>query len=340
LARFQELDSDQRREAINTQQRYAAYCEAAEHANAYRGSMVWTRIKGRNYLVRSYYDTSGVRRQISLGLSSKNTEAIKLNYKRDREDAQKRLKSLKAIIVRQSAINRAIGLGRVPLIGAKIVRALDQATMLDSGIRVLGTNAIFAYEAVAGVHVDPGLASNEDVDGLFDSRSGLILASNANVSPLSLLRLLKKIDHSFKRSSHKFRAVNAGGYFVDLIKPSRNSRQRDGRLQLSADADEYFATETAMLNWFDAPSFDAIAIDEKGEPLRIVATDPRVWVAHSLWLSKRKDRKPFERRRDREMAHTIGRLVVEYMPHLQFASDQLQMLPKSLFKDAAHLFRR
>ena len=84
MARFQELDSDQRREAVNTQQRYAAYREAVERANAYRGSMVWTRIKGRDYLVRSYYDTSGVRRQISLGLRSKDAEAIKLNYERER----------------------------------------------------------------------------------------------------------------------------------------------------------------------------------------------------------------------------------------------------------------
>jgi len=89
-----------------------------------------------------------------------------------------------------------------------------------------------------------------------------------------------------------------------------------------------------------APSFEAIAIDKRGEPLRMVVSDPRVWVAHKLWLSKRKDRKPAERQRDRELAHTIGRLVAEYMPHLPFASNQLQMLPKSLLKEVALLFGR
>src|SRR6202050_4079446 len=38
MIEFQELSSDQRREAINTQQRYAAYREAAERAKGYRGS--------------------------------------------------------------------------------------------------------------------------------------------------------------------------------------------------------------------------------------------------------------------------------------------------------------
>ena len=202
---------------------------------------------------------------------------------------------------------------------------------------MLGTNAIFAYEAVAGVRVNTDPTNTDEVDCLFNARSGLTLATSADLSPSSLLRLLKKFDRSFKRSNQKFRAVNADGYFVDLITSLRNPSRPDGRLRVGADADEYFATETARLNWLEAPSFEAIAIDEKGEPVRIVAIDPRVWVAHRLWLSKRKHRKPLERRRDREVAHTIGRLVAEYMPHLPFTSNQLPMLPKSLLMEVALL---
>jgi len=43
---FQELNSDQRREAINTQQRYAALREAKARAEGYGGSMIWTETKG------------------------------------------------------------------------------------------------------------------------------------------------------------------------------------------------------------------------------------------------------------------------------------------------------
>ena len=135
---FQELSSDQRRELVNTQQRYAAYREVQERANAYRGSMVWTKLKGREYLVRSAYTKSGLRRQTSLGLRSKETEAIKQEFDRGRAEAQSRLRNLKDVIARQSAVNRVLGLGRIPLIGAKIIRALDQAAMLGSGIRSWG----------------------------------------------------------------------------------------------------------------------------------------------------------------------------------------------------------
>jgi len=160
--------------------------------------MVWTKTKARDYLVRSYYDASGVRRQTSLGPRSKETESIKIEYERGRSEAQARLKNLKAVIARQSAINRAIGLGRVPLIGAKIIRALDKAGMLGSRIRVLGTNAIYAYEAIAGVRFDPGLTTTEDIDLLFDARRELTFAATEDVSHPSLLRLLQKIDRRFR----------------------------------------------------------------------------------------------------------------------------------------------
>jgi hypothetical protein len=336
---FIELNIDQRKEAVNTQQRYAAYRQAEERAKEYRGSMIWTRDGDRDYLVRSHYDKSGLRRQTSLGLRSKATEAIKLEYERGRSEAQTRLKDLKAVIARQSAINRALGLGRVPLIGAKIIRALDQAALLGSGIRVLGTNAIYAYEAAAGVRVDPGLTSTEDIDLLFDARGSLTFEASADISQPSLLHLLRRIDRSFARSKQTFRAANAEGYLVDLIKPLRNPPWKDEKERLGADADDLLAAEIEGLAWHEsAPSFEAVVIDEKGAPCRIVTTDPRVWTAHKLWLSKRQDREPIKRKRDEAQAKAVGRLVAEYMPNLPYASEELRMLPKAVFDKAAPLF--
>jgi hypothetical protein len=341
MAEFQELNGDQRREVVNTQQRYSAYREAQEWAKGYRGSMTWTRIKGRDYLIRSHYAKSGVRRQTSLGLRSKETEAIKLDYEHGRSEAQGRLKNLQAVIARQSAINRAIGLGRVPLIGAKIIRALDQAAILGAGIRVLGTNAVYAYEAAAGVRIDPGLTTTEDIDLLFDARGGLTFAASENFAPPSLLHLLQKIDRSFRRSAQTFRAVNDDGYLVDLIKPLRHPPWADDDRRPGVDINDLSAAEIEGLAWHEsAPAFEAVAIDEKGEPCRIVATDPRVWVAHKLWLSKRQDREPLKRRRDEAQARTVGRLVTEYMSHLPYVPEQLQMLPKTVFEEAAFLFER
>jgi hypothetical protein len=337
---FQELNVDQCREVVNTHQRYATYRAAADRAKSYRGSMVWNEINGRDYLVRGHYDKSGLRRQTSLGVRSKKTEAIKHEFDRARSEAQDELKNLKAVIARQSAINRAIGLGRVPLLGARIMRALDQAGMLGAGIRILGTNAMYAYEAASGVRIDPGLTTSEDIDLLFDARGGLTFAADEEISHQSLLRLLQKIDHSFRRSNETFRASNRDGYLVDLIKPLRNPSWRDEKRQLSEDIGDLLAVEIEGLTWHEsAPAFEAVAIDERGEPFRIVATDPRVWAAHKLWVAQRPDREPIKRRRDEAQARVVGRLIAEYMPHLPYDADQLRMLPKAVFDQAVPLFR-
>lgn len=336
---IQELNNDQRRETVNTQQRYSAYREAKARLGAYRGSMIWNRIKGRQYLVRSSYDKAGLRRQSSLGPRSARTENTKLEYERGRSEAKRRLKDIKAVLQRQTAINRAVGLARVPLVGAKIIRALDDTGMLGAGIRVLGTNAIYAYEAAAGVRIDPGLTTTEDIDLLFDSRGGLTFVATDDISEKSLLKVLQKVDHSFRKAAQTFRAVNREGYLVDLIKPVRNPPWSGDRNRVGTDPDDLTAGEIEGLAWHEsAPSFEAIAIDEKGEPLRIVATDPRVWAAHKLWLSKRPDRDAIKRSRDGAQARVIGHLVAKYLPHLPFAAEQMKMLPRKVFEDAKRLF--
>ncbi|WP_018459042.1 GSU2403 family nucleotidyltransferase fold protein [Bradyrhizobium sp. WSM4349] len=66
--------------------------------------------------------------------------------------------------------------------GARIMRALDGFGILGFGIRILGTNAIYPYEASSGVRVDPGLATTEDIDLLFDARGGLTFVADDDVS--------------------------------------------------------------------------------------------------------------------------------------------------------------
>jgi hypothetical protein len=132
---------------------------------------------------------------------------------------------------------------------------------------------------------------------------------------------------------------NRDGYLVELIRPMRNPPWKDEPETVGSDPDDLTAIQIEGLAWLEsAPQFEAIATDERGEPLRIVAPDPRVWAAHKLWLSKRDDREPIKRRRDEAQARAVGSLVSEYLPNLPFAQEQLRMLPKKLFDEAAPLF--
>ncbi|MGY4568331.1 MULTISPECIES: GSU2403 family nucleotidyltransferase fold protein [Bradyrhizobium] len=338
---FQELNNDQRREVVNSQQRFQALRDAKEAYDAHRGSLTWLQSKGREYLVRSYYDKAGLRKQASLGPRSPETEKMKADFEAKRAAAEDRLKNLRDTMERQAAVNRALGLGRVPLIGARIMRALDGFGMLGSGIRILGTNAIYGYEASSGVRLDPGLATTEDIDLLFDARGGLTFVADDDVSQSSLMKILKRVDTSFERAKQTFRAVNRDGYLVDLIKPVQSPPWKKAPDKIGSDPEDLTAVQIEGLDWLqNAPAFEAVAIDEKGQPVRIVAPDPRVWAAHKLWLSRRADREALKRQRDAAQAKAVGALVANYLTHLPFDAEQLRMLPKEVVDSAARLFAK
>jgi hypothetical protein len=338
MAGFLELNNDQRRETVNARQRYQAWRNAADRERGYRGSMVWEETKGTQYLLRSYYDENGSRRQKSLGKRSPETELIKQRFDSERKAAIESRKSLDAILERQAAVNRAVGLGRVPLIAAKILRLIDKRGLLGNGLRVAGTNSLCCYEAACGVFVDPGLVATLDIDLLFDSRRRLNLVGNPDLPDESLIQLLRLADRSFRRTEQSFRAENDEGYLVDLIKPMHNPPWRSERRAIGA-ADDIQAAEIQGLIWLEnAPPFEQVAIDERGYPVRMVACDPRVFAIHKYWISAREDRDPLKKTRDSEQARAVASLTTTYLPHLPFDSDALRMIPRDVLEAARDLF--
>jgi hypothetical protein len=338
VVHFIEFNNDQRRETVNSRQRFQAWQHAADRQSGYRGSMVWEQTKGQEYLFRAYYDHTGKRRQKSLGRRNAETEALKQKFESERADAAQRRKSLDRAIEQQAAVNRALGLGRVPLIAARILRLLDKRGLLGKGLRVAGTNALFCYEAACGVFVDSSIVTTGDIDLLFDARRRLRLIGDPDLTDANLIQILKLADRSFDRTAQSFRAENRDGYLVDLIKPMRNPPWRPEQSSLG-DASDLQAAEIAGLAWLEsAPAFEQIAIDEKGFPLRIVATDPRVFAVHKHWLSRQPGRDPVKRQRDAAQAQAVAELVKRYLLHLPFEMSELRMVPREVAEAAIHDF--
>src|SRR5207244_6003844 len=89
---FQWLSNDQRREMVNSQQRYAVSRKAFDDAAALKGSMIWKTKGGADYLIKSSYGgPAGIRRQKSLGLRSPRTAAMKRSLDVSRAEAKARL---------------------------------------------------------------------------------------------------------------------------------------------------------------------------------------------------------------------------------------------------------
>ena len=329
-----DLRHEQARQLIDVEQAFEAYRAArVEHDARYAGSMSWKRINGDDYLYRK---VKGSNR--SLGPMSEATRATHSAFHSGRERIRGRMSGLAGRLDEMAPVNRALGLARVPKTGARVLRSLAVAGLMGKAIDIVGTNALFAYERMAAVQVESGLLATGDTDLLFDSRRSLKLISS-DIGAGGLLGLLRKADPSFSLTGPRsFRAVNDGGFMVDLIKPiPKNALSTTERSTLGGE-DDMHAVELEGLKWLvNSPKQRVVVIDERGYPLEVSVPDPRSFAIHKAWLSSRADREPIKCKRDGGQATLVAELVKERLPHLRFDAHDLTALPAAICSSAASI---
>lgn len=332
---YDDLDGEQARQIINTEQVFEAY-RAAHDAFRHRftGSMAWKTIAGISYLYRSQ---RGIWK--SLGPRTPETEKALIAFRAGRLQTRARVASLAKRLDRMAAMNRALDVGRVPVVAARVLRALSDARLTDTAILTVGTNALYAYERMAGVQIADAVLETNDIDLLYDARASLKLLA-PEVAATDVAGLLRKVDRSFEIiGKDGFRATNRDGYIVDLITPaSKDPMMSRGRRRIGSEAEDLTAVEIQGLIWLvNAPKITEIVLDQRGYPSPMIAPDPRAFALHKLWLSKREDRNPPKRGRDEAQAKLIADLVTNRLPHLRFDDPALAALPRALREQAASL---
>jgi hypothetical protein len=322
-----DLRGEQRRQLIDTQQVYDGWLHARRDAKRrFAGSMRWAGRNGAEYLLRKIGRT-----ETSLGRRSPETERMHEAFVAGREQNRDLLKGLARRLDELAPVNRAMGLGRVPLLAARILRATDDAGLLGVHLTIVGTNAMFAYEVAAGVQVEGGLLASDDIDLLYDARRHLGLALE-DIHARGLIGLLRSVDTSFAPLRPRgYRASNRDGYLVDLIRPEAKDPLRDkSRASLTDIPEDLEGAAIFGLGWLvNSPKMDVIAIDERGYPVRMVVIDPRAFALHKAWIASREDRDPVKKTRDLEQAQAAAIIATRYL-HRPFEGPDLAALPNAL----------
>ena len=301
----------------------------AELSHRFAGAMAWKTVSGRDYLYRK--TTTSWK---SLGPRSSDTEHTYEQFHEGRRERRQHLATLSARLDEMAAINRAMRLGRMPLITARILRALNKADLIGKALDIVGTNALFAYERLGGIKIDSGLLATGDIDLLFDVRTNLNLLRR-NIGAGGLMGILRTADKSFHPiSKRSFRAANSNGYLVDLIGPMPSHPLENSKpAAIGENEDDLAAVEIEGLQWLvNSPKVTAIVLDKRGYPVQYTCPDPRSFALHKLWLSRREDRDPLKKLRDEAQAHAVADMIGRYLPHLRFDDAVLSAVPKSLRK--------
>lgn len=323
------LTNQQRLFQVESDQLLHAWLEAMATMAKYRYAMKWQRSGDKEYLLRRTH-VRGMGK--SLGVRSAQTEEIYAANQAARAVARANLEGLSARLQDQARLNRAARMGRLPNVVGELIGALVVAGLADT-FRVVGTHAIYGYEALAGVHCKQELLASGDVDLLYDARKRLTLVA-AKLDNQGLLGLLQRADKTFIRQAlAPFRAVNASGFMVDMLTPERD--MREARPVALAEGD-LVATEVPNLHWLlNSPRVEAVALQENGVPVLMSVCDPRAFALHKAWLSDQPDRDPIKKPRDLAQATLVAELVSTYLPQFPFDAQALAMMPAKVREAAA-----
>ncbi|MFH1728164.1 MAG: nucleotidyltransferase domain-containing protein [Pseudomonadota bacterium] len=330
IKEYKAIDADGIKIYLETEDLYNNYLFVKKRFKEYKGSMIWKKSGAKEYLFR----LKG-RRGYGKSLGAKSPETIKIynSFHNNKKEINNTYKSLKEKLKTKARLCKAIGLGRVPNIVTSILRILEEEGFLESSFIIIGSNSLYAYEQMAGIHFKDSITATQDVDLLWDVRSLLSIHLPNFTDKKNLLNIIQKADRSFRSiRSFGFRAVNKDGYMVDLIKPIPRPPWKKERKSLGLRND-LVAAHIRNIEWLIAsPKVSKTVIGVDGYPARIVVPDPRSFALHKLWLSKQDDRDNLKKKRDYMQAILVANLVIKYLPQYQFKQAELKMFPKNIIE--------
>ena len=307
-----ETSEDAHRQYIDANSAFTAWESARKSAAEVKGGMFWKHQDGGEYLIRTSLSNS----QKSLGKRSVETTAIYEAFKMRKEQVEHRLSDLTATLERHKRMNRAIKVGRAPVILIEILNCIYKAGLAEH-FTVVGTHALYAYEATAGVRFREVALATQDVDLLWDTRKRLVFLTQMETLGISMLELIRKVDKTFEiRQDQKYTAVNSQGFEVDILR--REAIEGDPHPLKMTDADdEFYAVQAKKAGLLlSAPRFSSMIVATNGAIARMNTISPLAFAKFKRWMAGLADRPPLKRDRDLLQAELVEALIEEYLPHL------------------------
>jgi hypothetical protein len=303
-----ELTPAQTRQYIDAEATLRALRDTQKAALDVRGSMFWREMNGQRYLVRVASRGS----QTSLGRHTAELEAIYQRFMERKANIEERLTRLKTAMTQHQRSNRALRLGRAPRVLVDTLNRLEQAG-LGGHFCVVGTHALYAFEAACGVRVQDDATATQDIDLLLDTRKYLSFVTTMDRLDTSLLSVFKKVDKTFElREDQRYTAVNADGFEIDVVR--RTAKDGDPHpLRVSKYEEDFWAVQISTgSNLLDGGHFEQAVVATSGHMAMVRAPAPASFIRVKQQLSKLRTRDPLKARKDALQAQIVSQLMQDY----------------------------
>ena len=311
-----ELTPDQARQYIDAVATFEALEEARREARSTEGGMYWHAGPAANPQARYLVRTSRTGAERSLGPRNPETEQAYESFTRRKKQNEAQVKALQARLEQDRRVNRALRVGRVEPLVVKLLNRLADTQLADH-FRIVGTHALYAYEAAAGVRLDAEVLSTRDIDLLWDTRKRVTFATRLARVDSSMLGVLRKVDPSFRlRSRQLYTAVNKDGFEVDIIRRMK-AGDDDHPIKLSEADEDFYVVQAPQANLLlYSEGFSQVVVASDGTMARMNTLHPATFAKFKLWMAARSDRVPLKARRDKLQAEAVQQLLDNYLPHL------------------------
>jgi hypothetical protein len=300
------LSDNAARQAIDSFTVFGEYTRVQALVQPYSGGMYWKQDAGYEYLVKTAPDN----RQKRLGKRSTESEKIYLEFTTRKRELEARLASLREQLKDAERLNKALKVGRVPNTVVSVLHSLEAAG-LGEYFTVVGTHALYAYEAAASVRIVQGALATQDVDLLWDARKRVQFISDMQKLDSSILRVLQKADPTFERKeSHNETAINAKGFEVDFLR--RQPVDGDAHpFRFTADEDDLWPVQAVRASVLtSAARFEHIVVSATGHMTMMRTVSPNTFIEFKQWMaSKATHREDAKRRRDLRQASIVQALM-------------------------------
>lgn len=145
--------------------------------------------------------------------------------------------------------------------------------------------------------------------------------------------LLRRVDPTFQPlAGGPFRAANDKGFMVELIAPERDLRDS---APVTFGPEDLIATKVPNLHWLvNARKQETVVICTDGRPALMRVPDPRAFALHKAWLSRRADREPVKKGRDRAQSVLVADLLLADLPGMPFDPGRLRYFSADMLATA------